>query len=183
MTDKIHDHTCIPCFSGEGECQGNCHIADINAQILPGSELYTGVDGMRRYIAEAVQRGYKTDLIVNSLVDEQLAYEVSRVWQWYNMGGDEKIVLEAKAICREYQRRVGAGDALTPHDMEDWSAHYRIVETANSDNMATLAAAAEPLIKWINENANPHTLAIVQNDRVDLCSMEIGIPIDKFIKD
>jgi len=32
MTKKIHNHACVNCFSGKGECLGNCNITDLNNQ-------------------------------------------------------------------------------------------------------------------------------------------------------
>ncbi|STR08119.1 hypothetical protein [Klebsiella quasipneumoniae] len=28
--EKIHDHACINCFLGRGQCLGDCHVSDVN---------------------------------------------------------------------------------------------------------------------------------------------------------
>ena len=43
--------------------------------------------------------------------------------------------------------------------------------------------AAEPLIKWLNENANPHAVVVVEPDNAVLYSGEISHPTNEFIKD
>jgi len=43
--------------------------------------------------------------------------------------------------------------------------------------------AAKPLIKWLNENANPHAKVIVDTASAELLSGEIGIETFEFVKD
>ena len=57
---------------------------------------------------------------------------------------------------------------------------YSLPECEKSES---LLAAAVPLIKWLNDNCNPHSKAVVRPDGVDLLNDEISIPCDQFIKD
>ncbi|HDS6010962.1 TPA: hypothetical protein QHX00_001021 [Klebsiella variicola] len=43
--------------------------------------------------------------------------------------------------------------------------------------------AAKPLIKWLNENANPHASVIVDATNATLFIGEISIQTEEFIKD
>ena len=43
--------------------------------------------------------------------------------------------------------------------------------------------AAKPLIKWLNENANPHASVIVDVTNATLFTGEIGVHTEEFIKD
>lgn len=42
--------------------------------------------------------------------------------------------------------------------------------------------AIEPLVKWLNENANPHCKVIVQTDGAELVVGEMCVQVTKFIK-
>lgn len=43
--------------------------------------------------------------------------------------------------------------------------------------------AAEPLIKWLNDNCHPHCKVIVENDSAELVEDSCRIKNDKHIKD
>ena len=43
--------------------------------------------------------------------------------------------------------------------------------------------AVKPLIKWLNENANPHAIIVVEVDKAVLYSGERSVVTDEFIKD
>ncbi|WP_237929955.1 hypothetical protein [Buttiauxella sp. S19-1] len=50
-------------------------------------------------------------------------------------------------------------------------------------NSASFEQAAKPLIKWLNENANPHASVFVDVNSAMLLTGEIVIQTDEFIKD
>lgn len=52
-----------------------------------------------------------------------------------------------------------------------------------SDKIQSFEEAAKPLIKWLNDNANPHSTAIVTTTSAELLSGEIVIKCEDFIKD
>lgn len=53
----------------------------------------------------------------------------------------------------------------------------------NKDKMAEFQAAAAPLIKWLNDNGNPHHKIIVECNGAELVSGEIYVPVKDYIKD
>lgn len=57
------------------------------------------------------------------------------------------------------------------------------IKNAPEYNQESFAAAAEPLIKWLSENANPHAAVIVEPTGAVLYSGEISHQTDKFVKD
>lgn len=42
---------------------------------------------------------------------------------------------------------------------------------------------AKPLVKWLNENGNPHSMIVVECDSAKVYGGECGVPISEFIKD
>jgi len=42
---------------------------------------------------------------------------------------------------------------------------------------------SKPLVKWLNENGNPHSMIVIECDGARVYSGECGIPIPEFIKD
>lgn len=46
-----------------------------------------------------------------------------------------------------------------------------------------LGEAAKPLIKWLNENANPHSIIVVDRNSGTLYSGEALVVTDEFIQD
>ncbi|ENZ8428211.1 hypothetical protein ACHA69_001750 [Klebsiella aerogenes] len=49
-------------------------------------------------------------------------------------------------------------------------------------NQESFEEAAKPLIKWLNENANPHSAVIVDSNSAVLYSGEASIVTDEFIQ-
>ena len=43
--------------------------------------------------------------------------------------------------------------------------------------------AAKPLVKWLNDNCNPHTTIIVEPDGAEVLSGSARVKIEEFIKD
>jgi len=43
--------------------------------------------------------------------------------------------------------------------------------------------AAEPLIKWLNENCHPHVTAVVECNRAELLEGVCSIMTNKYVKD
>lgn len=43
--------------------------------------------------------------------------------------------------------------------------------------------AVKPLIKWLNDNANPHAVIVVEVNSAVLYSGELSVVTDEFIKD
>ncbi|QHP80659.1 hypothetical protein EO763_12355 [Pectobacterium odoriferum] len=55
--------------------------------------------------------------------------------------------------------------------------------TSTVYNAQTFEEAAKPLIKWLNENANPHAYVIVDVTTATLLAAEIEFPTQEFLKD
>ena len=51
------------------------------------------------------------------------------------------------------------------------------------DQRKELKEAAKPLVKFLNENCNPHCYVIVEQDGVELTEAVTSVSIDEFIKD
>ena len=51
------------------------------------------------------------------------------------------------------------------------------------EKIKSFELACEPLIKWLNDNANPHSTVIVNSTSAELLSGEMNYNTDKFVKD
>lgn len=51
------------------------------------------------------------------------------------------------------------------------------------EQIADFEAASKPLIKWLNENCNPHTTVIVTPSSSEVMSGSAAIRCEEFIKD
>ncbi|MEB1072495.1 hypothetical protein VC894_16920 [Citrobacter freundii] len=56
-------------------------------------------------------------------------------------------------------------------------------ETFEKPKQKSFEDAAKPLIKWLNESANPHTSVSIDATSAQLLTGEIGIHTEEFIKD
>ncbi|HBK2804731.1 TPA: hypothetical protein HHH48_005453 [Escherichia coli] len=88
----------------------------------------------------------------------------------------------------------GAGAAKAPEKIHD---HARIncflgrgpclgdchVADVNKARSSTFEDVVKPVIKWLNENANPHTSVNIDATSAQLLTGEIGIHTEEFIKD
>lgn len=52
-----------------------------------------------------------------------------------------------------------------------------------SQQRAEMFEAAKPLIKWLNDNTNPHCKVIVETDRAELVEGTALVISDEFVKD
>ncbi|WP_391487118.1 hypothetical protein [Leclercia tamurae] len=53
----------------------------------------------------------------------------------------------------------------------------------NEEKELSFESAAKTLIEWLNSNANPHAVVIVEVDKAVLYSGERSIVTDEFIRD
>lgn len=51
------------------------------------------------------------------------------------------------------------------------------------EKQAEFQELAKPLIKWINDNTNPHAVIIIECDSARLLYGEYGFPTDEYILD
>lgn len=142
-------------------------------------------EAMIEYIKQAIGEGYQPktcdELISNPnlilfLHDEAVDYEYRACWRWYQNGhgfhetfsGPEKIHDHACVNCF-----LGRGPCLG-------DCHVADVNKARSSSFEDVV---KPVIKWLNENANPHTSVSIDATSAQLLTGEIGIHTEEFIKD
>jgi hypothetical protein len=53
----------------------------------------------------------------------------------------------------------------------------------NPEKQATFDKAAEPLIKWLNDNCHPHVTVIVTSDSAELLEGVYFHKTDEYVKD
>lgn len=123
---------------------------------------------MLEYIKTAIGEGYRpeheaavSDLaVIDGLNDGDLNREFGKCWQWYNLGG-------------------GIHETYAPKD----EAKADSQAAKGRYNYDTFKAAAKPLIKWLNDNANPHVSVIVDCTGAELLVGEIAFNTKEFLKD
>ena len=57
------------------------------------------------------------------------------------------------------------------------------IDLKEVEKRARFELACEPLIKWLNDNTNPHSTVIVNSTSAELLSGEMNYNTDKFVKD
>ncbi|HDY7053646.1 TPA: hypothetical protein RRE93_000432 [Klebsiella pneumoniae] len=57
------------------------------------------------------------------------------------------------------------------------------VTDTNKSMALSFEDVVKPVIKWLNENANPHALVIIDVTNATLLIGEIGIRTEKYLKD
>ncbi|MBV0645637.1 MULTISPECIES: hypothetical protein [Klebsiella pneumoniae complex] len=63
-----------------------------------------------------------------------------------------------------------------------WCRNYH-VDDGNKARSSSFEDVVKPVIKWLNENANPHTSVNIDATSAQLLTGEIGIHTEEFIKD
>lgn len=51
------------------------------------------------------------------------------------------------------------------------------------EQMENLRELSKPLVKFLNDNFDPHAVIVIETDRARILSGECSIPITEFIKD
>ncbi|PXW62856.1 hypothetical protein DFO55_101712 [Grimontella sp. AG753] len=76
------------------------------------------------------------------------------------------------------------GKQITPiEDPLDDKAAADSQEAKSRYDYNSFKSASKPLVKWLNENANPHATVIVEVDGATLYSAESHAPVREFLKD
>lgn len=93
------------------------------------------------------------------------------------------------AVNTEFSHRPNAmfGKAIKPTE----APIYEVDDKAAADSQEaksrydynSFKSASKPLVKWLNENANPHATVIVEVDGATLYSAESHAPVREFMKD
>ncbi|HBZ0993755.1 TPA: hypothetical protein MJD05_10825 [Klebsiella pneumoniae] len=64
----------------------------------------------------------------------------------------------------------------------NWCQNYHVSDL-NKARSSSFEDVVKPVIKWLNENANPHTSVNIDATSAQLLTGEIGIHTEEFIKD
>ncbi|MDZ0185125.1 hypothetical protein [Klebsiella quasipneumoniae] len=64
----------------------------------------------------------------------------------------------------------------------NWCQNYHVSDV-DKDRSSSFEDVVKPVIKWLNENANPHTSVSIDATSAHLLTGEIGIHTEEFIKD
>ncbi|PLF78528.1 hypothetical protein B6I99_09245 [Klebsiella quasipneumoniae] len=167
----------IPVYEDDGD---NVDDGTQEEQTKPPSR-----EAMIEYIKQAIGEGYQPkncdELIGNPdllwlLHGEAVDYEYRACWLWYQNGHGfhetfsvpEKIHDHACVNCF-----ADKGPCLG-------ECHVSDVNKARSSSFEDVV---KPVIKWLNENANPHTSVSIDATSAQLLTGEIGIHTEEFIKD
>ena len=64
----------------------------------------------------------------------------------------------------------------------NWCQNYHVSDV-DKDRSSSFEDVVKPVIKWLNENANPHTSVSIDATSAHLLTGEISIHMEEFIKD
>ncbi|WP_448956746.1 hypothetical protein [Klebsiella michiganensis] len=181
-TQIIRDHLidivrCFPVCEDDGDDETD---GTQEEQTKPPSR-----EAMIEYIKQAIGEGYQPkichELISNpdllwQLHDEAVDYEYRACWRWYQDG-------------HGFHETFSVPEKIHDHSCVNCFAdkgpclgdcHVTDVNKARSSSFEDVV---KPVIKWLNENANPHASVIVDCTSGQLLTGEIGIHTEEFIKD
>ncbi|GKI83903.1 hypothetical protein [Klebsiella variicola] len=110
-------------------------------------------EAMIEYIKQAIGEGYQPKIC------HELIRNPDLLWQLH----DEAVDYEYRACW-------------------NWCQNYHVSDV-NKARSSSFEDVVNPVIKWLNENANPHTSVSIDATSAHLLTGEIGIHTEEFIKD
>lgn len=110
-------------------------------------------EAMIEYIKQAIGEGYQPKTCVELISNHDL------IW-----------LLHDEAVDYEYRA------------CWNWCQNYHVSDV-NKARSSSFEDVVKPVIKWLNENANPHTSVSIDATSAQLLTGEIGIHTEEFIKD
>lgn len=110
-------------------------------------------EAMIEYIKQAIGEGYQPKLFHEVVSNPDLLWELH----------DEAVDYEYRACW-------------------NWCQNYHVSDVNKARN-SSFEDVVKPVIKWLNENANPHTSVSIDATSAHLLTGEIGIHTEEFIKD
>ncbi|HBY8533016.1 TPA: hypothetical protein MJF14_004560 [Klebsiella pneumoniae] len=110
-------------------------------------------EAMIEYIKQAIGEGYQPKLFHEVVSNPDLLWELH----------DEAVDYEYRACW-------------------NWCQNYHVSDV-NKARSSSFEDVVKPVIKWLNENANPHTSVSIDATSAQLLTGEIGIHTEEFIKD
>ncbi|HDH1787321.1 TPA: hypothetical protein PIV34_005103 [Klebsiella quasipneumoniae subsp. similipneumoniae] len=110
-------------------------------------------EAMIEYIKQAIGEGYQPKLFHEVVSNPDLLWELH----------DEAVDYEYRACW-------------------NWCQNYHVSDV-NKARSSSFEDVVKPVIKWLNENANPHTSVSIDATSAQLLTGEIGIHTEEYIKD
>ncbi|MXF49717.1 hypothetical protein GR294_24815 [Raoultella sp. Lac2] len=165
---------CIPVCEGDDETDGT-----------PGEDTKSpSRKSMIEYIKQAIGEGYQPcvpELIANPGLltffhEEAIDYEYRLCGSWYNEGHGFQETFSAPEKIHDH----ACINCFTDKGPCLGDCHVTDVNKARS---SSFEGVVKPVIKWLNENANPHTSVNIDATSAQLLTGEIGIHTEEFIKD
>ena len=167
----------IPVYEDDGD---NVDDGTQEEQTKPPSR-----EAMIEYIKQAIGEGYQPK------IGHELIGNPDLLWQFH----DEAVDYEYRDCWRWYQNGHGFHETFSvPKKIHDHSCVNCFadkgpclgkcqVPDVNKDRSSSFEDVVKPVIKWLNENANPHTSVNIDATSAHLLTGEIGIHTEEFIKD
>lgn len=193
---KPHDEGLIELFTEPDQLETKT-IRTCGFSSMVCTPVYEGVEAalnppraeMLEYVKAAIGEGYQpeceaaiSDLAwFDAMDDNTLNREYGKCWQWYAMGGGMHETFEQK-VCFEEVKQATL-NALKNVDPQKEKAAADTDEAKSRYEYNSFKSASKPLVKWLNENANPHATVIVEVDGATLYSAESHAPVREFLKD
>ncbi|MEQ9902557.1 hypothetical protein [Pectobacterium aroidearum] len=182
---KPHDHACVNCYTGKGECLGECNVYDENKSLAAGV--------MQDYFPEG---GKDWDHIL-SLYDAIAAGKIPGVQAvQLNPSRAEMTEYIKTAIGEGYQPEhqpavsdLAVIDALADHDLNRefgkcWQWYNMgggLHETV--ENKLSFEDVARSLIKWLAESVHPHHSVIVDSTHAELLEGQRVVSTKEYLRD
>ncbi len=163
---------------------------------------------MLEYVKAAIGEGYQpeneeaiTNLsLIDALNDNDLNREFGKCWQWYDMGGGmhetfekqvhfeehKEAVIQAvghKAIDCQKVKAAADSDAANAMAAAEAEEIKRKADKELRHKRETFEVATKHLIKWLNDNSNPHAIIVIDPTSATLHTGEIGYQTEEFLKD
>ena len=167
----------IPVYEDDGD---NVDDGTQEEQTKPPSR-----EAMIEYIKQAIGEGYQPK------IGHELIGNPDLLWQFH----DEAVDYEYRDCWRWYQNGHGFHETFSvPKKIHDHSCVNCFadkgpclgkcqVPDVNKARSSSFEDVVKPVIKWLNENANPHTSVNIDATSAHLLTGEIGIHTEEFIKD
>lgn len=132
------------------------------------------------YIARAIGEGYSPSQFAPSLLtyphlvsllsSSFLQEEYGRAWDWYNKG------------CNDLLDK-GLVNAAPVVQVDGESFEMGGVKFEGNSKAATFEAVTRPVIQWMNDNAHPHSAAVIDQTSAALTAEEIVYGTNDYLKD
>ena len=143
---------------------------------------------IKHWLVKLYQHSQQSQLmtITSNGVSKRLiaeGYSKDKVTLPHRDGFIELLTSPSDAESTTYRADIVDSIVCTPVYEDEEEAKADADEVKGRYNYETFKAAAKPLIKWLNENANPHASVIVDCTSAELSIGEIAFNTKEFLKD